>query len=390
MVVVGLNPWSRSIALMSANVSFTSPGCIGCGSMSALWFVARSSKLDDAHQVFASVVADIVDRVRRDASAGLDRSVIGRRAVETGDDAGNDIVDIGEVAPHLAMIEQGQRLAGEQRLGENPHRHVRPAPRPVNREEAQAGARQPVNVGIGLRSSAHSPSCLRRRARADDRPCPRPETGATCCPRRRRRKTRRRNGSSRGCGRAPACCRGRQQVRLEIGAGVLEAVANAGLRAEMDDAVEITTAAESLKRRGVGKIEPRRRRNRSPKSDARRSSRACFNARIVIVVEIVDADDRLAAREQGSGRCRPDESSNPRDEHRHSRRLAGGGAAPLLLFPFRPELDRAASEHVAWRRIAADQKSHSSCWDGSRSRHAWCRAKSPECSGRRPTTAPCG
>ena len=68
--------------------------------------------------------------------------------VEAGDDAADDIVDIGKIAPHLAMVEQGQRLAGVEGLGENPHRHVGPAPWPIDGEEAQAGQRQAIEAGI--------------------------------------------------------------------------------------------------------------------------------------------------------------------------------------------------------------------------------------------------
>ena len=94
-------------------------------------------QLDDPHQVFASVVANIVDCVRAGAPAGLGLAVIGGRSVEAGDDAPNDVVDVGEVAPHLTAVEQGQRLPGVKRLDEDPHRHVGTAPRPVNGEEAK-------------------------------------------------------------------------------------------------------------------------------------------------------------------------------------------------------------------------------------------------------------
>ncbi len=61
-------------------------------------------KLDDAHQVLAAAVADIVERVGAGASAGLHRAVVERRRIEAGEDSAHDIVDEGEVAPHLAAV----------------------------------------------------------------------------------------------------------------------------------------------------------------------------------------------------------------------------------------------------------------------------------------------
>src|SRR5262249_50215133 len=73
-------------------------------------------QLDHAHQVFAAVVADVVNGMRRLASARLYSAVVDRRAVETSDYAAHDVVDIGEVTPHLAAIEQRQRSPGVERL----------------------------------------------------------------------------------------------------------------------------------------------------------------------------------------------------------------------------------------------------------------------------------
>ncbi len=57
--------------------------------------------------------------------------------VQGGDHAGDDVVHIGEVALHLAVAEDVDRPAGEDRLGELEERHVRPAPGAVDREEPE-------------------------------------------------------------------------------------------------------------------------------------------------------------------------------------------------------------------------------------------------------------
>src|SRR5579883_1476294 len=101
--------------------------------------------LDDANEVlelFAAIVADIVN------PEGGFSSRIGRRVVETSDDAGNDVVDEGEITPHIAMIENTNRLAGENGLGEEPRRHIGPAPRPIDGKEAQARARYPIEMRV--------------------------------------------------------------------------------------------------------------------------------------------------------------------------------------------------------------------------------------------------
>src|SRR3546814_1651054 len=54
------------------------------------------------------------------------------------DDAFDDVVDIREVAFHLTVVEDRDRPALEDRLGENEHRHVRPPPGSIDGEEAQA------------------------------------------------------------------------------------------------------------------------------------------------------------------------------------------------------------------------------------------------------------
>ena len=72
-------------------------------------------------------------------------------AVEHLHHAFGNVVDIGEVAHHLAVIEDVDRPALEDRLGEQEQRHIRPAPGPVDGKKAQAGGRQPVQMAVGMR-----------------------------------------------------------------------------------------------------------------------------------------------------------------------------------------------------------------------------------------------
>ncbi len=54
------------------------------------------------------------------------------------------------IEAHVAMIVEPHRLILEDCLGEQPHRHVRAAPRPINREKAQARRRQAEQMCIGI------------------------------------------------------------------------------------------------------------------------------------------------------------------------------------------------------------------------------------------------
>ena len=66
------------------------------------------------------------------------------------DDAFDDIIDIGEVAFHLALIEDIDRFALQNGLGKDEEGHVRPPPWTIHGKKAQAGARQPIQMGIAM------------------------------------------------------------------------------------------------------------------------------------------------------------------------------------------------------------------------------------------------
>ncbi|MNJ59862.1 hypothetical protein D3C77_555650 [compost metagenome] len=74
-----------------------------------------------------------------------------RRLVQQAHQAFDDVVDIGEIALVLAMVEQLQRRSRDNGLGEADGRHIRPAPGTVHGEEAQprAGNAEQMAVGMG-------------------------------------------------------------------------------------------------------------------------------------------------------------------------------------------------------------------------------------------------
>ena len=64
--------------------------------------------------------------------------------------SGDDVVDVGEVAAHLAAVEDPDRPARQDRLGEKPIGHVRPAPWAVDGEEAKRDLRNAEELGVDL------------------------------------------------------------------------------------------------------------------------------------------------------------------------------------------------------------------------------------------------
>jgi hypothetical protein len=73
------------------------------------------------------------------------------RTVDQANKCLGDIVDIGEIPSHLAVIEELDRLAGKNRLGKDEHGHVWPPPRAINREKAKACGRDAIQVTICMR-----------------------------------------------------------------------------------------------------------------------------------------------------------------------------------------------------------------------------------------------
>src|SRR5271166_5386655 len=95
---------------------------------------------DELQQVFRLVIAEVVKPVRwlipGPARVG--------GAIMRSDRASNDVVYIGEITRQLPLVEDLNRPALKNCLGEQPSRHVRTPPRAVGREITQPGCWQSV------------------------------------------------------------------------------------------------------------------------------------------------------------------------------------------------------------------------------------------------------
>ena len=93
------------------------------------------------------------------------------------------------------------------------------------------------------------------------------------------------------------------EVGLDIGLRVLEAVADARLRPEMDDAVDVDCCRRSRLSASASAKSTRSKRKRLPILPRELVEPRLLERGIVIIVEIVDADDVLAALEQARAPC---------------------------------------------------------------------------------------
>lgn len=102
---------------------------------------------DKVHQLYRVAAADVVYFVRNAVRALFcDRLVVERIHA-----AFRDVVDVGEVADHIAVVEHLDGLALRDGAGKEHGAHVGPPPRAVNREVAQSRHRDAVKFRIGIR-----------------------------------------------------------------------------------------------------------------------------------------------------------------------------------------------------------------------------------------------
>ncbi len=101
------------------------------------------------------MVADVVEAIGRRAGRRIrvfpGPGGIGLRdSVQDPQHTLDDVVDVGEVSAVLPVIEDGDRLARKDGAGEFEQGHVRPAPGAVYGEEAQSRGGQSVQVAVGV------------------------------------------------------------------------------------------------------------------------------------------------------------------------------------------------------------------------------------------------
>ena len=95
-------------------------------------------------------------------------------------------------------------------------------------------------------------------------------------------------------------------------AGLIKGKANSRLRGEMHDAREAPIAEQPRGRVRIGQVELL---EREPVPAGKLREARLLEGDVVVGVEVVDADHRVAAREQRRGRVHPDETGRAGDQH---------------------------------------------------------------------------
>lgn len=108
--------------------------------------------LQDGHEVeevFGGVVADVIYLVRRDGQSVFTVLLLGG-VLHDAHHSLHNVVDIGEVALAVAIIENLDGLAFHQLVGEAEVSHVGTAGRAIDGEESEAGRGDVVELAIGM------------------------------------------------------------------------------------------------------------------------------------------------------------------------------------------------------------------------------------------------
>ena len=98
--------------------------------------------VDEVHETDGRGMTDVIDAVRNGA---------GRKMIQKRHDAGNDVINVGEVATQIAMIENANGLTRHDVAKKEEGSHVGTSPRTIDREETKSRGRNAVEFGIGVR-----------------------------------------------------------------------------------------------------------------------------------------------------------------------------------------------------------------------------------------------
>src|SRR6266508_2797686 len=267
-----------------------------------------------------------------------------------------DVVHVGEVALHPAVVEHLDRLALEDRLREQHGRHVGPSPWPVDGEEPESGRRDVEQVRVGVR---HQLVRLLGRGVEADRAVHvvgdgERNLGVSAVDGARGRVD---EVPDRMMPAAFEDAEERGDVRVDVRVRVLERVADARLRGEVDDGVGAGGREQPLCSGAVGEIDLLER-----EAALRLEQRepAALQGDVVIGGEGVHPDDLVAAVEQPLRDVEAHEPCCPGDDDpRHGREVLGAQAKRRIgqegteLLPV--DVERRA-DHDLERELALDER----------------------------------
>lgn len=259
--------------------------------------------LNEVHELLRLVVADVVDLV---AVAELIRL---RRIAEHVLDARDDVIDIGEVAVHIAVVVNLDGLAPADLVSELEIRHIRTAERSVDREEAQPRRRNPIEMAVSVRHELIR--LLRRRIEADR---------MVDIVRRRERRLlliaidRRARSKEQMLHLMMTTClenvEEADDVRVDIRARMVDAVPHTSLRREIDDNVRLILIEQRRDCRLIRQVTLDKRERRILAQDLQP---ALLQADIIVIIDIIKADNRRPEPQQPLRQMKADKSRSTGD-----------------------------------------------------------------------------
>ena len=113
---------------------------------------------------------------------------------------------------------------------------------------------------------------------------------------------------------------GADHVALDVGERVLDRVAHARLRGEVDHALELLAGEQLGHARAVREVELD---EAEPRQLLQQLEPRELEAHVVVVVEVVEPDDLVAALEELAGRVVADEAGGAGDEEFHGKVISG-------------------------------------------------------------------
>jgi hypothetical protein len=105
--------------------------------------------LYEIEEVFGLTATNIIDGIGRNGQAIITLLALGGTLHDT-DDALDDIIDIGEVATAVAIVEDFYRFALEEFVGETEIGHIRTTGRAIDGEEAEACGGNIVELRVAV------------------------------------------------------------------------------------------------------------------------------------------------------------------------------------------------------------------------------------------------
>ena len=259
---------------------------------------------DEVHQFHGVGTADVVHAVPQAVRIRL------RQVVQAADGARDDVVDEGEVADHVAVVEDLDGLPLRDGAREQHRRHVRPAPGAVDGEIPKTRHRDAVQLAVAV---GHQLVGLLGRGVQGDGIVDLVVLAV------RNLGVHAVNAGRRSIyemlhPEVPAGLEDVQepdQVALQVRIRIGDAVADAGLGGQVHDLVELLLRKEPVDGLLVGQVH-------LPDLEPEGLAPAFLQADVVIIVEIVDSDHLIPALLEREHQLGTDKPGRPGHEYFHS------------------------------------------------------------------------